>query len=138
LPRSSRCVAPAPPLAAAAVPNQLQPARPARPRAQAHGGTPQTAAINTATDIVILGDVGPRDAKWEGSKKQLALAAELQLDRDGSRKKPLDTIHFGAGLAGLQEVRDSSVTCEFKVGTKSYKKPGEERTRGQVSGRTCA
>ena len=31
---------------------------------KAHGGTPQAAAINSATDIVILGDVGERDVNW--------------------------------------------------------------------------
>ena len=79
----------------------------------AHGGKPQLAAINTATDVVILGDVGARDIKWEGSKKAEALAAELELDSEGKRKKGLQVIHFGA-IMRSQEVKDASVTCEFK------------------------
>jgi len=142
----------------------------------AHGGKPQLAAINTATDVVILGDVGARDIKWAGGKKAEALAAELELDGEGKRKKGLQVIHFGA-IMRSQEAKDASVTCEFKQNThvrlsaraharcsrtytralltrahacararcsranrssflrgarQAYKKPGEERTRGQL------
>ena len=82
----------------------------------AHGGKPQLAAINTATDVVILGDVGARDIKWAGGKKAEALAAELELDGEGKRKKGLQVIHFGA-IMRSQEVKDASVTCEFKQNT---------------------
>jgi hypothetical protein len=99
----------------------------------AHGGKPQLAAINTATDVVILGDVGARDIKWAGGKKAEALAAELELDGKGKRKKGLQVIHFGA-IMRSQEVKDASVTCEFKQNTHvSLSAPARARAHARCS-----
>ena len=40
----------------------------------AHGGKPQLAAINSATDVVILGDIGARDIKCVGAPRARARA----------------------------------------------------------------
>jgi len=38
----------------------------------AHGGKPQLTAINTATDVVVLGDIGARDIKCVGAPRARA------------------------------------------------------------------
>jgi hypothetical protein len=98
----------------------------------AHGGKFQSAAINTATDVVVLGDVGPRDKGWGESHKAEDFAAQLAADADGSRAKSLSVVQFSS-LAANAEVRAASVTCGFgEPGSKAYQPPGETRTRGRL------
>ena len=94
------------------------------------GGTAQE-ALNSATDIVILGETDPRDEKWAGSRKSEALAAELAADAAGRRKKPLRVVPFSA-LAALPEIRALAITCEFSK-PESYVPPGAARSRRKLS-----
>ena len=99
---------------------------------EAHGGKFQPAAINSATDVVVLGDVGPRDKLWDESHKAKDLAVQLSADADGSRAKALSVVQFSS-LAANAEVRSASVTCGFgEPGSKAYQPPGENRTRGRL------
>lgn len=64
------------------------------------------------------------------SSQAKALANEEELGAE--RKKPLRIIRF-VDLVHSHEVRDASVTCDFKDDKSSaYRKPGDTRTRGAI------
>ena len=89
--------------------------------------------VNSATDIVVLGDVD-REKDWASSSKKALL--DMQVAVGAGRKRALHVLPFDAFVQqyGMEhDVRHNASIAEFREGVPP---PGAERSRGTCFPRT--
>jgi hypothetical protein len=103
---------------------------------QTHNGKLQD-AVNSATDIVIVGSWAREKEDFKDSAKAVGLQTEKDLQASGTRKKPLQVFslkEFCETFDVKEEVLEESCTAQFDKDAPPYHRPqyiapGPKRTR---------